>query len=70
MRFYELDDGEIAIDGHQYTSALGGTICAVFFGMVLQDTWPSMARSSINIRYGREDATYEEVVRAADIGLC
>jgi ATP-binding cassette subfamily B protein len=66
MRFYELDDGEIAIDSTNITRFRRHDLRGIF-GMVLQDTWLFNGTIFDNIRYGREDATYEEVVRAADM---
>jgi ATP-binding cassette subfamily B protein len=66
MRFYELDDGEIAIDGTNIIRFRRHDLRGIF-GMVLQDTWLFNGTIFDNIRYGREDATYEEVVRAADM---
>ncbi|GAA5343593.1 MAG: ABC transporter ATP-binding protein [Anaerolineaceae bacterium] len=66
MRFYELDDGEITIDGTNIIRFRRHDLRGIF-GMVLQDTWLFNGTIFDNIRYGREDATYEEVVRAADM---
>jgi ATP-binding cassette subfamily B protein len=66
MRFYELDDGEITIDGTNIIRFRRHDLRDIF-GMVLQDTWLFNGTIFDNIRYGREDATYEEVVRAADM---
>jgi len=66
MRFYELDDGEITIDGTNIIRFRRHDLRGIF-GMVLQDTWLFNGTIYDNIRYGREDATYEEVVRAADM---
>ena len=64
MRFYELDAGRITLDGTDITllrrDALRGHI-----GMVLQDTWLFGGTIRDNIRYGRPDATDEEVRAAA-----
>lgn len=66
MRFYDVDSGEILVDGvniDQFTRAdLRGK-----FAMVLQDTWLFNGTIKENIRYGRQEATDEEVVRAADL---
>jgi len=66
MRFYELNDGEIDIDGTNIVRFRRHDLRGIF-GMVLQDTWLFNGTVFDNIRYGREDATYEEVVRAADM---
>lgn len=64
MRFYDVSDGAILLDGYdvrQFTrNALRDS-----FGMVLQDTWLYNDTIMENIRYGRLDATDEEVVEAA-----
>ena len=64
MRFYDIDNGQIILDGHEtreYTrKALRGAV-----GMVLQDTWLFEGTIKDNIRYGRQDATDEEVIDAA-----
>ena len=66
MRFYDVDSGEILVDGvniDQFTRA----DLRSKFAMVLQDTWLFNGTIKENIRYGRQDATDEEVVRAADL---
>ena len=60
MRFYDVDAGEISLNGHNVRSALREG-----FGMVLQDTWLFKGTIMENIRYGRLDATDEEVIAAA-----
>lgn len=64
MRFYDVNEGAILVDGYdvkQFTrNGLRG-----MFGMVLQDTWLYNASIMENIRYGRLDATDEEVIAAA-----
>jgi ATP-binding cassette subfamily B protein len=64
MRFYELDGGRITLDGVDITTvprdALRGRI-----GMVLQDTWLFGGTIRDNIRYGRPEATNEEIRAAA-----
>lgn len=64
MRFYELNGGSIKIDGHDIRDFKRGDIRQIF-GMVLQDTWLFKGTIMENIRYGRLDATDEEVVAAA-----
>src|SRR5689334_18791672 len=64
MRFYELDDGEICVDGVDIARMRRGELRRMF-GMVLQDTWLFNGTIRENIAYGREDATEEEIVRAA-----
>jgi ATP-binding cassette, subfamily B, multidrug efflux pump len=65
MRFYELDAGRIMVDGID-TRDLTRDDLRQTFGMVLQDTWLFHGTISENIGYGREDATDEEIVAAAE----
>ncbi|MDR3293752.1 MAG: ABC transporter ATP-binding protein/permease [Clostridiales bacterium] len=64
MRFYELNGGKIAIDGADITTLTRNDLRSMF-GMVLQDTWLYNDTIMENIRYGRSDATDEEVIQAA-----
>mgnify|MGYP000891757509 FL=1 len=64
MRFYELNGGSIKVDGHDIKDFRRGDIRQIF-GMVLQDTWLFKGSIEENIRYGKLDATHEEVVTAA-----
>ena len=64
MRYYELGGGEIFVDGRDIRSMTRHELRSKF-GMVLQDTWLNSNSIMDNIRYGRADATDEEVVRAA-----
>ncbi|HEX6123706.1 MAG TPA: ABC transporter ATP-binding protein, partial [Ktedonobacterales bacterium] len=64
MRFYELDDGAILVDGTNITQLRRGDLRRMF-GMVLQDTWLFNGTIRENIAYGREHATEEEIVQAA-----
>lgn len=64
MRFYDVDDGAILVDGHDVRQFARADLRRLF-GMVLQDTWLFNGTILENIRYGREDATDEEVVAAA-----
>ena len=64
MRFYELNGGRICIDGHDIKD-LSREALRDNFGMVLQDTWLFKGTIMDNIRYGRLDATDEEVKEAA-----
>lgn len=64
MRFYDVDDGAILIDGHNIKD-FNRTELREQFGMVLQDTWLFKGTIMENIRYGRLDATDEEVIAAA-----
>jgi ATP-binding cassette subfamily B protein len=68
MRFYEIQQGEILLDGKslkEYSFAALRTA----FGMVLQDTWLFKGTIKDNIRYGKIDATDEEVEAAAKAAL-
>ncbi len=65
MRFYELDAGRITVDGID-TRELTRDNLRQTFGMVLQDTWLFHGTISENTGYGREDATDEEIVAAAE----
>lgn len=64
MRFYDVDSGEILVDGHNVKD-FNRSELRMMFGMVLQDTWLFHGSIKDNIRYGRLDATDEEVVAAA-----
>lgn len=64
MRFYEINDGKISIDGVDIRDFKRGEL-RTMFGMVLQDTWLFNGTIKDNIAYGRKNATFEEVVRAA-----
>ena len=64
MRFYELNSGSISIDGHDIREFTRDGLRDMF-GMVLQDTWLYNGSIMENIRYGRLDATDEEVIAAA-----
>ena len=64
MRFYEINGGEILVDGVDITELKRGNLRKMF-GMVLQDTWLFTGTIRENIAYGREDATKEDIVRAA-----
>lgn len=64
MRFYEVNDGAILLDGHDIRDFSRNDLRSVF-GMVLQDTWLYNSTIMDNIRYGRLDATDEEVIKAA-----
>jgi ABC-type multidrug transport system, ATPase and permease components len=65
MRFYELNSGQILVDGVDITRLKREDLRDIF-GMVLQDTWLYNGTICENIRYGRQDASDEEVVHAAD----
>lgn len=64
MRFYDVDGGAIRVDGHDVRQ-FNRSELRENFGMVLQDTWLFHGTIMENIRYGRLDATDEEVIAAA-----
>ena len=64
MRFYDVDAGAILVDGRDVRDYARGDLRRAF-GMVLQDTWLFKGTILENIRYGRLDATDEEVIAAA-----
>ncbi len=64
MRFYDVNDGAILVDGHDVREFERSELRRAF-GMVLQDTWLFKGTIMENIRYGRLDATDEEVIAAA-----
>lgn len=64
MRFYDVNGGSIKVDGHDLRDFNRNELREMF-GMVLQDTWLFQGSILENIRYGRLDATDEEVMQAA-----
>ncbi len=64
MRFYDVNEGVIAVDGHDIKDFNRGELREMF-GMVLQDTWLFNGTIEDNIKYGKLNATHEEVVEAA-----
>jgi ATP-binding cassette subfamily B protein len=64
MRFYDVNKGAILVDGHDIQDFTRRDLRKMF-GMVLQDTWLYHGTVMENIRYGRPDATDEEVIDAA-----
>ncbi|WP_054024107.1 ABC transporter ATP-binding protein [Bacillus sp. FJAT-28004] len=64
MRFYEINEGSITVDGVNITQLRRGDL-RMLFGMVLQDTWLFNGSIRDNIAYGREGATEAEIVDAA-----
>ncbi len=64
MRFYDVNSGAILVDGHNIKEFNRHDL-RNGFGMVLQDTWLFKGTIMENIRYGRLDATDEEVIAAA-----
>ncbi len=66
MRFYDVTDGSIAIDGTDIRDITRGSL-RTSFGMVLQDTWLRGGTIRENITMGKPDATDEEIVAAAKL---
>lgn len=64
MRFYDVNGGSIKVDGHDIREFERSSLREAF-GMVLQDTWLFNGTIMENIRYGRLDATDDEVIAAA-----
>lgn len=64
MRFYDVNKGAIELDGHNLKEYNRNELRSAF-GMVLQDTWLFKGSIMENIRYGRLEATDEEVIAAA-----
>ena len=65
MRFYELNGGSIMIDGEDITKMKRSDLRSLF-GMVLQDTWLLNGTIIYNLKYGRLNATDEEVKKACE----
>jgi len=66
MRFYDVDRGGIFIDGRNIKDFTRKDLRSIF-GMVLQDTWLYNDTIMNNIRYGRQEATDEEVIESSKI---
>ena len=64
MRFYDVDEGTIRVDGHPIRTLTRSSLRGSF-GMVLQDTWLFSGTVRENITYGRPDASEEELIAAA-----
>lgn len=64
MRFYDVNEGAILVDGHNIKDFKRGELRKMF-GMVLQDTWLFGGSIKDNIKYGKLNATNEEVIEAA-----
>ena len=64
MRFYDVNQGAIYVDGHNIKEFNRGDLRKMF-GMVLQDTWLFGGSIKDNIRYGKPEATDNEVIEAA-----
>ena len=69
MRFYDADSGKISISGRPIKDCTRNSMRSMY-GMVLQETWLKTATIRDNIRYGRPDATEEEVIAAAKSAHC
>lgn len=66
MRFYELNSGQIMIDGHNITDFNRSDLRSLF-GMVLQDTWLFGGTIRENLKYGKLDASDEEMEKACEL---
>ena len=64
MRFYDVNGGSIKVDGHDLREFKRNELRSLF-GMVLQDTWLFNGSIEDNLKYGKLDATYEEVEAAS-----
>lgn len=64
MRFYDINDGSLKIDGNEITHITRDSLRSNF-GMVLQETWLKAGTIAENIAYGKADATREEIIEAA-----
>ncbi len=64
MRFYDVNSGAIMVDGHNVKDFTRGDLRRIF-AMVLQDTWLYNGTVMENIRYGRSNATDQEVIEAS-----
>ncbi len=64
MRFYEINSGKIMVDGINIRN-LKRTELRSLFGMVLQDTWLFKGTIKENIAYGKENATDQDIIKAA-----
>ena len=69
MRFYDADSGKISISGKPIKDCTRSSMRSMY-GMVLQETWLKTATIRDNIRYGKPDATDEEVISAAKSAHC
>ena len=66
MHFYDVNSGQIIVGGYPITSITRASL-RQSFGMVLQDTWLFNGTIMDNIRYGKLDATDEQVIKAAQM---
>ena len=69
MRFYDADSGKISISGTPIKDCTRSSMRSMY-GMVLQETWLKTATIRDNIRYGKPNATEEEVIAAARSAHC
>lgn len=69
MRFYDTDSGQIRVSGVPIKDCTRSSLRSMY-GMVLQETWLKTATIRDNIRYGKPDATDEEVIAAAKSAHC
>lgn len=69
MRFYDVDNGTISIDGTPITDITRHSLRRNY-GMVLQDTWLKSDTVRENIRFGKPDASDEEIIEAAKASHC
>ena len=69
MRFYDTDSGEIRISGTPVKECTRSSMRSMY-GMVLQETWLKTATIRDNIRYGKSDASDDEVIQAAKSAHC
>lgn len=69
MRFYDVDNGTISIDGTPITDITRHSLRRSY-GMVLQDTWLKGDTARENIRFGKPDASDEEIIEAAKASHC
>lgn len=64
MRFYDVDEGKISVDGHDIRSVTRDSLRGSY-GMVLQETWIKKGTVRENIAYGRPDADEDDIIAAA-----
>ena len=64
MRFYDIDSGKITVDGEDIREVTRKSL-RTSYGMVLQDTWIKSGTVMDNIRFGKANATEEEVILAS-----
>lgn len=69
MRFYEVTNGRITVDGQDIRKLSRHSLRSAY-GMVLQDTWIKNGTVRDNIRFGKPDASEEEILKAAKDAHC